>query len=92
MRPVGKYDQAFNETSAIEYFKEGEFKKIPQKLLMDFLPRIHNTDIPILESWKAYFKQIGTPFSVTQTVDKHTDDKGRVRRVDRFILWKQRRT
>ena len=89
MRSIGKYDQAFNKTSVIEVF--GKFKEIPEKLLVDFLPRIYKSDISILESWAKYFKQIGTPFAVTKTVDKYTDEKGRVRRIDRFILWKQRR-
>jgi len=84
-------NQVFNETSVVEYHAEGVFKAIPHKSLIDFLPRIYKSDIGILETWKGYFKRIGTPFAVTKTIDAYRNGEGRTRKVARFVLWKQRR-
>jgi hypothetical protein len=84
-----KFVQHFDETTVID--TSGAFGKIPKSLLLDFLPKIYNFELAILESWKRYFESIGTPYAVTQTKEDYKDDKGRQRVADKFVLWKQQR-
>jgi hypothetical protein len=78
----------FNIESVVEYHLEDEFKSINPKLLMDFLPDIYNSQLPVLSAWKKHFIKNRVPYAITKTVDTYQEN-GRTRRVDRFILWKQ---
>ena len=81
----------FEGNSVIEYSDEQEFKKIPDAFLLDFLPRIYKWELGVLDRWKQYFNGIGTPFAITATTDSYKETNGRMRVVDRFTLWKERR-
>ena len=78
-------EQIFKSSKVISVHKNKDFKKIPKKKLMDFAlgirPRSH-IDMSILETWKAHFRSVGTPYSITKT----TGRQGEV-----LTLWKERR-
>jgi hypothetical protein len=90
MRPYGKCEQTFNETSVVEYFKESEFKEINPKKLVDFLSPIYTRDLDILASWTEHFESVGTPYAITKEISLYKDGNG-TRKIDKFALWKEQR-
>ena len=70
-----KKDKNIFVAEIIRYYQVDEFKKIPSKKLMDFLPNIsaeqHNQSI--LETWEKHFQSMGIPYAI----EKYKSTKSR---------------
>jgi len=78
-------DQIFDKSAIVEYYDEDRFKLIAPNLLMDFIIA-RNGEKAFLDTWCDHFKSVRVPYAVTKHVDQYSD-----RKVNRFVLWKQRR-
>jgi len=76
----------FDSKFVFEYSDERAFKKIPHNKLMDFLPRIYNSELSILDSWENHFKSNRIPYALSRHVTEYSD-----RQITHMVLWKERR-
>jgi hypothetical protein len=89
MKPRNSAIPIYNKKDMIK--KSGAFGDIPEKLLLDFLPRMYGRDAAIMHKWERYFESIGVPYAITKTTEDYKDDKGRLKTGYVFVLWKQLR-
>jgi hypothetical protein len=89
MKPRNREIQTYNKKDTIHV--SGAFGDIPERLLLDFLPRMYQRDVVVMQSWQRYFESIGTPYAITKTLETYKDDRGREKVGDLYILWKELR-